>query len=118
MLEKAEIDDAEFLVFCTHKHDDGVSTLAQRLCRRYERRGQLADLDAAKTTTEMALLPASDDQDDLANIVNDLLIRLNTRSGRKYDTEELKKALNLANMVVGATPGDHLEGAMHLSNLS
>ena len=94
-----------------------LSNLGTALLARFERTGQLADLDQALTVSREAVdaTPAGhpDRPRHLSNLGTALLARFE-RTGQQAD---LDQAITRFSEAAGATPADHPDRPAHLSNL-
>jgi CHAT domain-containing protein len=123
----------------SHANHAGLSFLAATLGTRFERSGEMKDLEEAIDTARRAVQSTPPDHPGLAMYLNNLgnwLRRRFERSGEMKDLEEaidkarrgtqfersgemkdLEEAIDTARRVVQSTPPNHLDLAGHLNNL-
>ncbi len=93
------------------------SNLAVVLADRYERTGQLADLEAAITSAEQAVRHAPPGDPDRVTYLGNLAVCLSDRYDRLGDLSDLDRALDILISVTEEADGDPSEMARLWSNL-
>ncbi|KAH7232458.1 CHAT domain-containing protein [Fusarium solani] len=94
-----------------------VNNLAVMLQGRYERTGNVADLEEAIDVARQAVAATPDDHPDRAACLSNLGTKLESRYGRTGAMADLEEAIDVARQAVAATPDDHPDRAACLSNL-
>ena len=94
-----------------------LSNLGLALPARFERTGDLADLDAAIDVGRQAVAATPADHPDRARYLSNLGGALRIRFERTGDLADLDAAIDAGRQAVAATPADHPDRATYLSNL-
>ena len=94
-----------------------ISNLGSMLHTRFERRGEIADLDAAINAGQQALDLTPPGHPNLPLYLSNLGIALHTRFGRAGDWQDLDAAIGLGRKAVELTPPGHPNLPLYLSNL-
>ncbi|KAH7191136.1 CHAT domain-containing protein [Fusarium oxysporum] len=94
-----------------------LNNLGNKLERRYERTGEMADLEEAIRTARQAVDSAPDDYPNRAAWLNNLGNKLERRYERTGEMADLEEAIRIARQAVDSTPGDHPNRAAWLNNL-
>ena len=84
---------------------------------RFERTGDLADLDAAIDLLRQAVAASPADHPDRARYLSNLGVALRARFERTGDRADLDAAVDAGRQAVAASPADHPDRALYLSNL-
>jgi tetratricopeptide (TPR) repeat protein len=94
-----------------------LNNLGMYLGRRYERTGDMADLEASIRVAHQAVDFTSEDHPDRVGRLNVLGTNLGRRYERTGDMADLEAAIRAAHQAVDSTPKDHPVRAMYLNNL-
>jgi len=84
---------------------------------RYERTGDMADLEAAIRAVQQAINSTPEDHPDRAGKLNNLGNKLESRYKRTGGIADLEAAIQVAEQAVDSTPEDHPDRAGRLNNL-
>ncbi|KAL2136726.1 hypothetical protein VTI74DRAFT_1767 [Chaetomium olivicolor] len=84
---------------------------------RYERTGEMADLEEAIGIAKQAVELTPHDYPDRAGRLNSLGNKLQSRYERTGEMADLEEAIGIARQVVGSTPNDYPDRAGWLNNL-
>jgi hypothetical protein len=95
-----------------------LALLSDALCRRFERAGAAADLDAAVEAGQAAVAAAPPGHPDLPASLSNLALALESRSDRAGSAADLDAAVEFARTAVSFTAEDDPLRARALSNLS
>jgi tetratricopeptide (TPR) repeat protein len=92
---------------------------AERLCSMWiERTGKMEDLKEAIRRAQQAVDITPEDYPDLASILDNLCVMLESRFKRTGKMEDLEEAIRRAQQAANITPEDHPDLAMFLDNLA
>ncbi|RYP13603.1 hypothetical protein DL765_006804 [Monosporascus sp. GIB2] len=118
---EAEMGEAEMAVSATpedHRDRAGnLKNLGSKLFSRYERTGNMNDLEAAILKAEIAVSAIPEDHPDRAAMLNILGSMLFSRYLRTGIMNNLEEAILKAEIAVSAIPEDHPDRAAMLNNL-
>jgi len=94
-----------------------LNNLGNKLGLRYERTGDMADLEAAIQAAQQAVDSTPQDHPNWAMHLNNLGNKHGSRYERTGGMADLQAAIQAAQQAVDSTPQDHPNRAMYLSNL-
>jgi len=94
----------------------GLNDIA-KLLSRYERTGNIGDLEVAISNAEQAISATPKDHPDRAAMPSILGSMLSSRYERTGNIDDLEAAISNAEQAISATPEDHPDRAAMLSNL-
>ncbi|EXM12961.1 hypothetical protein FOTG_18569 [Fusarium oxysporum f. sp. vasinfectum 25433] len=96
-----------------------LNGLGTKLSRRYERTGEMADLEEAIDLSKQALGSTPDDYPNRAAWLNNLgdFLVLRRRYERAGEMADLEEAIGLSRQALDSTPDDHPNQAAWLNNL-
>jgi tetratricopeptide (TPR) repeat protein len=99
-------------------HAAYINNLSHRFSSRYDRTGNLDDLEAAISHAQDAVANTPADHHDRAGRLSNLSNRLSSRYDRTGNLDDLEAAISHAQHAAANTPPDHPDRAGRLSNLS
>jgi tetratricopeptide (TPR) repeat protein len=112
---------AQLSLHCTRRGDESeasrLNNLGVILGRRYERTGEMVDLEKAITRARNVVDLTPGNHPDRAMYLDNLGNKLGSRYKRIGDMADLKEAITAARNAVDSTPDDHLIRAGYLNNL-
>ncbi|KAF5227665.1 hypothetical protein FAUST_11634 [Fusarium austroamericanum] len=94
-----------------------LNNLGNQLKSRYERTGEIKDLEEAIKMARKAIESTPNDHPDLATLLNNLGNRLSRRYERTGEMKDLEEAIKMARKAIESTPDDHPNLAGRLNNL-
>jgi tetratricopeptide (TPR) repeat protein len=94
-----------------------LNSLGSWLRRRFERSGEMKDLEEAIDTARQAVQSTPPDHLNLAGCLNNLGSWLGRRFERSGEMKDLEEAIDTARQAVQSTPPDHPNLAVYLNNL-
>ncbi|CAG8909318.1 unnamed protein product, partial [Penicillium egyptiacum] len=94
-----------------------LNSLGINLNSRYERAGQMDDLEEAIRLSRQAVAATPDGHPCLAERLNSLSNKLESRYHRRGQMDDLEEAIQVSRQAVAATPCDHPDLATWFNNL-
>ena len=94
-----------------------LSNLGVFLESRYERVGDMVDLEKAIQVARRVVALTPEDHSDLAGYLNNLGSMLKSRYERTRDIADLEEAIQVAQRAVASIPKDHSDLAIYSNNL-
>ncbi|KAF4447587.1 hypothetical protein F53441_8882 [Fusarium austroafricanum] len=94
-----------------------LNNLGNQLGRRYERTGDMRDLEEAIKAARQAIKITPNDHPDLASHLNNLRNQFGRQYERTGEMADLEEAIETARQAINSTPNDHPDRAGMLDNL-